>query len=109
MNHDDKIYEAAKRHCWSRDKISDVYEGGFYNGAKFRDTEIKALLEIVKAYKSALSLCKEQRDDAIWNRFKLKPQYEKVFFANELAEIMDKELEAIAATDEKLKELGVEI
>lgn len=33
-----------------------------------------------------------QRDDAIWNRYKLNPDYEKVFFADELATIMDGEL-----------------
>lgn len=34
----------------------------------------------------------EQRDDAIWNRFRSKEEYSKVFFATDLADIMDKEL-----------------
>jgi hypothetical protein len=34
----------------------------------------------------------EQRDDAIWNRFRSKEEYSKVFFATDLEDIMDKEL-----------------
>ena len=56
MNPDDKIYDASKRHCWPRDKISDVYEAGFYNGAKYQEDEIKALLEIVKMQRRALEV-----------------------------------------------------
>lgn len=50
---------------------------------------------------SVVEKCIEQRDDAIWNRFRSKPEYAKVFFSNELADIMDKELITTLADSKK--------
>lgn len=45
----------------------------------------------------------EQRDDAIWNKFRSREQYAKVFFATDLADIMDKELLQLLKGDDEKK------
>lgn len=61
----------------------------------WKGDEINRLQSENSRLRAALEKCKEQRDDAIWNRFKLRPQYEKVFFADELGLAMDAELDKI--------------
>jgi len=101
MNHDDKLKEAAENYVLSlTDKwemfgeiLANISHDSFSAGAAYRDHEIKALLEIIKMQREALDL--STTSSCIGDHFVFKCKCARC--------------KAITATDEKLKELGVEI
>lgn len=79
----------------------DIMEGSRYHNVMLGclkagfDASTTIFTEREKVLMSVIEKAKLQRDDAIWNRFRTNPNYEKVFFSDELANIMDQELSKI--------------
>lgn len=76
------------------DQAANVYDSKFMEQGNFQTsfhcpTSFKQGCEFLMP---VLIKVVEQRDDAIWNKFRSKEEYAKVFFANDLADIMDQEL-----------------
>lgn len=74
------------------DQAAEKYATGNHLSSFPDSYDLKAFKQGCEFLMPVLMKAVEHRDDAIWNRFRSKEEYAKVFFATDLADIMDKEL-----------------